>query len=942
MKYAQTNRILKTTFLLHLESSGKRMIARTIVIFLLTCLCIPSVLLAQAEEPVRIGILTDCQYCNCEITGIRHYPQSTAKLDSCIGVFNSLPLDAVFHLGDMIDHDATSYDSILPRFAKFRAPFNMVLGNHDYMISKSLKAGLTERLGMKYAFYTTDIGTWRFIVLNGDDLSYSGPQSKEQRTERNEMVSSLLQQFRSNGMPWNGGIGSRQFSWLEEQLKVASENQLKVVVMCHFPVLPKKGHNLFNDAEMVELLSRYPCVKAYFNGHYHPGAYAAQNDIHFVNFKGMVDTQINAFADVTLTSDSIIIHGYGREPSRRLGIKHCTPTDRQSYRGNPFVRIENADTEADVMAKASLVTPSKRQMEWQETEFNAFIHFGLNTFYDREWGEGDYDPSMFNPRKLDARQWVRVIRDAGMKMVILTAKHHDGFCLWPSGQTLHTVASSPWKRGKGDVVREVADACREYGLKFGFYLSPWDRHEPSYGNSQAYNDFFCNQLKELLTGYGPVAEVWFDGACGEGPNGRRQEYDWTRYYKLIRQLQPDAVIAIMGPDVRWVGTESGNGRDTEWSVLPGEASDPLAIADASQQASSDSGFQPKDLTEGDLGSRTKLAGARSLIWYPAETDVSIRPGWFYHKNQDQRVKTPEKLVDIYFSSVGKNGVLLLNIPPDKSGLISENDISSLKGMRKILDETFRKNLFEDTVRNPVTFNVAMLQENIAKGQRVEKFHIEYRDSAGWHNLASGTTIGYKRLIRFPEMTAKSVRLVIDESRGEPEISEFGIYYGPAFFTPKRVICYPVTLGTAYSEKYTGGGPDAVVDSVRGTYEFNEGRWQGYEGVDFTATIDLGQVQPVGSVAAGFLQDQESWIFMPSSVVIELSDDGKKFSPAATIMNDIPENTEYPVKKDFSASFNGKTARYVRVRAINHGPCPSWHWGKGGKTWIFVDEIMINP
>jgi hypothetical protein len=402
------------------------------------------------------------------------------------------------------------------------------------------------------------------------------------------------------------------------------------------------------------------------------------------------------------------------------------------------------------------------------------------------------------------------------------------------------------------------------------------------------------------------------------------------------------VIAIMGPDVRWVGTESGNGRDTEWSVLPGSTRDQQAVADASQQAPSDSGFVPKDLTAADLGSREQLARASSLVWYPAETDVSIRPGWFYHENQDTRVKSPEKLVDIYFSSVGKNGVLLLNIPPDKNGLIHPADVRSLQGMRKILHETFSHDLLEDTLNHPITFNVALLKEEIKTGQRVEKFHLEFRDDAGWHPFGSGTTIGYKRLLRFPEVTAKSVRLVIDESRGEPVIAEFGLYYGPAFFTPKRVVRYPVVLGAAYSEKYTGGGPDAVVDSVRGTFEFNEGRWQGYEGVDFIATVDLGKIQPVTSIAAGFLQDQESWIFMPSSVVFELSDDGKHFSDAATVVNDIPENTEYPVKKDFSVGFTGKTARFVRVRAVNHGPCPSWHWGKGGKTWIFVDEIMINP
>jgi alpha-L-fucosidase len=361
---------------------------------------------------------------------------------------------------------------------------------------------------------------------------------------------------------------------------------------------------------------------------------------------------------------------------------------RPVYTGNNYATVSAGESMEQIIEKAANVTPSANQLAWQRLEFNAFIHFGINTFTGKEWGEGNEDPALFNPAQLDARQWVRVIRDGGMKMVIITAKHHDGFCLWPSQYTRHSVASSPWKKGKGDVVGEVAAACREYGVKFGFYLSPWDKHEKTYGDSAKYNEFFRNQLRELLTRYGEVSEVWFDGACGKGSNGKKQVYDWNSYYALIRELQPGAVIAIMGPDVRWVGTESGRGRETEWSVVPDVVQNLDSVAASSQQHPVDGAFIPGDLTASDIGSRDRLKDAKALVWYPAETDVSIRPGWFYHSAGDNRVKSPEKLAGIYFSSVGMNSVLLLNIPPDKSGLIHDNDIRSLHGMKKIIDQAF--------------------------------------------------------------------------------------------------------------------------------------------------------------------------------------------------------------------------------------------------------------
>lgn len=618
------------------------------------------------------------------------------------------------------------------------------------------------------------------------------------------------------------------------------------------------------------------------------------------------------------------------------------------------ISIDPTAATEQIMEKAVSVTPSARQLAWQKLEFIAFIHFGLNTFYNREWGEGTYDPQRFDPTALDARQWVRTLRDAGMKMVIITAKHHDGFCLWPSKYTEHSVASSPWRGGKGDVVGEVAAACKEFGLKFGVYLSPWDLHEPTYGDSPRYNRFFLNQLSELLTRYGEISEVWFDGACGEGPNGKKQVYDWDAYYALIRRLQPGAVISGMGPDVRWVGTESGYGRETEWSVLPCNAGLPDSIAAVSQQKQETAGFVPRDLTDEDLGSREKVVRARELIWYPAETDVSIRPGWFWHAAEDNLVKPPEKLLDIYFNSVGKNSLLLLNVPPDQRGLINENDVKSLAGLKNLLDATFRNNLlggngctisdsgFIYQLGKPATFNVAMLCENIAAGQRVERFRIDAWTGNEWTAVARGTTIGSRRIFRFPEVSSARIRLVIEQARREPQIASFGIYQTPdTLVKKKRTSSFTVKLGTQYQLRYTGGGDNAVADGLKGTADFSDEAWQGYEGDDFIAILDLGQERPVMEISAGFLQDQARWIFMPIQVKFSVSSNGNDFRLAATIDNDIPEKFEDAVRRDFLSGPLKLNARYVKIHAKNRGACPSWHPGAGRKSWIFVDEVIIK-
>jgi alpha-L-fucosidase len=426
-----------------------------------------------------------------------------------------------------------------------------------------------------------------------------------------------------------------------------------------------------------------------------------------------------------------------------------------------------------------LVKPTPQQLAWQEAELTMFLHFGVNTFTDREWGNGTEDPAVFNPSDLDTRQWVGTAKDAGFKYMILTAKHHDGFCLFPSKYTEHSVKNSPWKGGKGDVVRELADACCEAGIKLGLYLSPWDRHEPDYGNSPVYNEYFKNQLTELLTNYGEVAEVWFDGACGEGPNGKRQEYDWEGYYEVIRRLQPDALIAICGPDIRWVGNEDGIARETEWSVQD---------------------------------------TPRGKVWHPAECDVSIRPGWFWHASQDNQVKSLEHLLDIYYKSVGRNSVLLLNVPPNDQGRLADPDVQRLREFRFVLDQTFAVNFAEgkpiaaDSTRDgcpasnagdgqgdtywtpagdvttgmlevnlgePMMFNVSMVKEYIPLGQRVEEYTIEAWDGQGWKSIASGTTIGHKKLDRFPDTTTSRIRLTIGRSQAPPLIRALGLYRAPA-------------------------------------------------------------------------------------------------------------------------------------------------------------------
>ena len=473
--------------------------------------------------------------------------------------------------------------------------------------------------------------------------------------------------------------------------------------------------------------------------------------------------------------------------------------------------------DATVEQKVDMVSrlvPTPQQLEWQQMEFTAFLHFGMNTFTGNEWGHGTDSPELFNPSELDCEQWVKALKAGGFKMALLTAKHHDGFCLWPTATTEYSVKNSPWKDGKGDVVRELRDACEKYGMKFGVYLSPWDRNAVSYGDSPAYNKFFIEQLTELLSNYGEVHEVWFDGACGEGPNGKKQEYDWTAILAKIRELQPKAVTAIMGDDVRWVGNEGGLGRETEWSatvIAPGsythkkEANKALGLEEMSK----------------DLGSRELVAKAQEAYWYPSEVDVSIRPGWFYHAEQDEQVRSLANLVNIYYRSVGCNSVLLLNIPPDRRGLIHEVDVQRIKELSDYIGKTFATNYVEDgtqmwkaevgqskeyNVKPGAMVNTFLIQEDIAQGQRVEDFLVEVYSNGAWQYATEGTTVGYKRLLRFSDCQPEKIRVTLRGARATANISNVGLYYAE----PLQDKDAKVKLSHVETEGWKAVGADAAV------------------------------------------------------------------------------------------------------------------------------------
>lgn len=441
------------------------------------------------------------------------------------------------------------------------------------------------------------------------------------------------------------------------------------------------------------------------------------------------------------------------------------------------------------LSLASCLVPTKEQREWQDLELTAFVHFGVNTFTGKEWGDGTEDPKIFSPEDLDTDQWVRALKEGGFKMVILTAKHHDGFCLWPTKTTEHSVRSSSWQDGHGDVLSALRASCDKYGMKLGVYLSPWDRNSPLYGQGEAYNDLYIEQLKEILTHYGKIDEVWFDGANGEGPNGKKQSYDFKRILETVHELQPHAVTAIMGSDVRWVGNENGLGRETEWSVC---ALSPLA-AEGGKENNERLGIEEKSK---DLGSRELIEKAHKLFWYPSEVDVSIRPGWFYHPREDEQVKSLSELVNIYFHSVGMNSVLLLNVPPMPGGKLAEEDVARLAEFGEYISRMHSQDyvktlgkmkLLSDgtaTIEAELsagTWDVICLQEDIEKGQRIESFSVEVYRNGSWELLTQATTIGYKRLLPLYTPTeGERLRVIIHSYRGErPYLKALHLYRKPS-------------------------------------------------------------------------------------------------------------------------------------------------------------------
>lgn len=446
------------------------------------------------------------------------------------------------------------------------------------------------------------------------------------------------------------------------------------------------------------------------------------------------------------------------------------------------------------MATLAQPKPTPQQLDWHEKEFYLFMHFGPNTFTNLEWGHGTEKEEIFNPTGLDCEQWCRIARASGATGIIITAKHHDGFCLWPSKYSTHTVRESKWKNGKGDVLKELSAACKKYGLRFGVYISPWDRNHPDYG-TEKYNDVFVNMMKELFTNYGPIWELWWDGANGEGPNGKKQVYDWKRFEKTVRELSPNTVVfSDIGPDIRWCGNESGIAGTTNWNTL-----DTAGFTRGAGAPSQDT---------------LNTGNADGKAWIPAECDVSIRPGWFWHENENSKVKTPEELFSLYLKSVGRGANLLLNVPPDRRGLIHENDSAALAGFRRLLEKNFASNISRKGTGyfnphngarqvsglndgNPRTLetivapdrssmgiefadsqriNCVVLKEYLEKGQHTRSFRLLLMTKK--HELLreiKGTSIGRKRILTFPTTNVGLIGLAIVDQQGYTAITEIQAY-----------------------------------------------------------------------------------------------------------------------------------------------------------------------
>ena len=583
------------------------------------------------------------------------------------------------------------------------------------------------------------------------------------------------------------------------------------------------------------------------------------------------------------------------------------------------------------------VVPTERQMKWQEIEYYAFIHFTINTFTGAEWGYGDKSPQLFNPSSLDVEQWAKTCKEAGMKGIILTCKHHDGFCLWPTKTTDYSVKKSPWKDGKGDLVREMSDACKKYGLKFGVYLSPWDRNHPEYARAE-YVDVFKDQLKELLTNYGDVFEVWFDGAMGgDGYYGGTNEvrsidnrtyYDWKNTYKMIRELQPEAVIfGHAGPDARWCGNESGWSGKTCWSTLLKET------------------YYPGLSNYLELNNGNK----DGQEWIPSEVDVSIRPGWFYKSSQDAHVKSTKQLTDIYYHSVGRNATLLLNLPPDQRGLIHEKDVEALMNLAKVIKSDFSNNLAkganveasnergkrfsakkaidsdkntywatDDSVitaslifnfKEPTKINRFLAQEYIRLGQRVRSFTLEAHINGEWQEIASETTIGYKRILRFPTVETDKIRFTVTDAKACITISNVELFYADESWKEENIVSD--RRGNKISNTKSWKVLEdielkTIIDSNPKTVSYQNGK------APLNLTIDMGKEYDV--VGFKYLPDQsDSRKGVIFNYEFHVSKDGENWKTVSKgEFSNIQNNPIWQEK-----SFKEEKSRYVRLKMISN-------------------------
>jgi len=646
-----------------------------------------------------------------------------------------------------------------------------------------------------------------------------------------------------------------------------------------------------------------------------------------------------------------------------------------SYAITNVMKVEPADTPETIISKAAHIVPTKRQMDYMRTEYICFVHWGPNAFSRREWGTGKEPEELFNPPKADTDQWCRAMKEAGMRQVVLTVKHHDGYCLWQSRYTKHGVMGSPWKDGKGDVLRNISESCKKYGLKLGVYLSPADLYQMEaadglYGNLSKYtertiprqiegrpfadkrtfsfkvddyNEYFLNQLFELLTEYGPIHEVWFDGAHPKHKGG--QTYTYAQWYELIRTLAPDAAIFGKGPDIRWCGNEAGRTRKSEWDIIPLKTSPETC--------------DWPDLRQADLGSRNKLLKAKYLYYLPAEVDTSIRHGWFY-RDEKQRVRPAAEVFDIYERSIGGNTTLILNVPPNREGLFSKRDVEALRGSGQRIRDTYDSDLAEGAscdaagvldddaatgwtadgdglvinLNGVKKLNRFLLQEDIERhSQRVEEHALDARLDGKWVEIATGTTVGYKKIMRFDTVETQKLRLRITKSRQTAVINKISVHY----YSDPKIDDKDDSLPTISAKSWKVVSVSSVHAGEWAAEKAFDGRrdtfwhtsWaKGYKGHPHHLAVDMGREYKVSGFTYLPRQDRQ----VPDSMIedwrFEVSSDGKNWTTAAkgsfgNIVNDPSRRIQYFEKP--------QSCRYFRLTSLS---------GAEGKPYAGAAEIQM--